>query len=162
MESVLLIVVVALSAVIARLLWRVLGELLRLGVLVRRIQGSLSDRRAAMPDRGDAEGSRSRAGRPESGGTAGDEGEPVTARRRGGRGQAVVLPNGQRRVDYIRDRYYRDRASRSAIRAEINAMLAEAGAGGPIRHQVVYGATSEPTDPRANDGPPPDAASAVG
>ena len=41
-------------------------------------------------------------------------------------------------------------ASRSVIRAEIDAMLAEAGAGEGIRRQVVYGATSAPTDPRGS------------
>lgn len=39
----------------------------------------------------------------------------------------ILLPNGRPRIDYIRDRYYRDHASRSTILAELNQMLAEAG-----------------------------------
>ena len=148
METVLLIFIAALSAFVAVQAWRVSGQLSRLDLSVRGIQGSLASLRTETPEPGDPESPTSTVGEPDAADTAQAEGEPAAARRGGGRGRPVTLPNGQRRVDYIRDRYYRDGASRSAIRAEINAMLAEAGADGDIRRQVVYGATSAPTDPR--------------
>jgi hypothetical protein len=40
-----------------------------------------------------------------------------------GQGRAVTLPNGERRIDFIRNAYYNDGKSRSDIRKEINAML---------------------------------------
>ena len=148
----LLIFIAALSAFVAVRVWRVSGELSRLGQSVRGIQGSLASLRAETPEPGDPGGPLSRVGKPDAGDTPQAEGEPAAARRGGGRGRPVTLPNGRRRVDYIRDRYYRDGASRSAIRAEIDAMLAEAGADERIRRQVVYGATSAPTDPRGDTG----------
>lgn len=57
-----------------------------------------------------------------------------------GQGRAVVLPNGQKRIDFIRDRYYNDNVSRSEIRKEINAMYEE-GADGLIPYQIVFAAT---------------------
>ena len=72
---------------------------------------------------------------------------PVPARR--SRGPAVRLPNGERRIDYIRDRYYRDGMARPAIRAEVNQMLADAGQS-RIAYQVVFAATSGESDPREN------------
>ena len=146
----LLIFIAALSAFVAVRVWRVSGELARLGLSVRGIQGSLASLCAATPKPGDPGSPLSRVGKPDAGDTPPAESEPAAAR-----GRPVTLPNGQRRVDYIRDRYYRDGASRSAIRAEIDAMLAEAGAGEGIRRQVVYGATSAPTDPRGDARPAP-------
>ena len=67
------------------------------------------------------------------------------------RGPAAVLPNGARRIDYIRDRYYRDGMARPAIRAEVNQMLVDAGQA-RIAYQVVFGATSGESDPRDNPG----------
>ena len=60
----------------------------------------------------------------------------------------ILLPNGRPRIDYIRDRYYRDHASRSTILAELNHMLAEAGIEENVQRQVVSTATRDPTDPR--------------
>lgn len=57
-----------------------------------------------------------------------------------GQGRAVVLPNGQKRIDFIRDRYYNDNVSRSDIRKEVNAMYEE-GADGQIPYQIVFAAT---------------------
>ena len=152
METMLLIFIAALSAFVAVQVWRVSGELSRLGLSVRGIQDSLASLRAETPEPDDPGSPMSRVGKPDAGDTPQAAGEPAAARRGGGRGRPVTLPNGQRRVDYIRDRYYRDGASRSTIRAEINAMLAKVGAGEGIRRQVVYGATSAPTDPRATGG----------
>ena len=57
-----------------------------------------------------------------------------------GQGHAVVLPNGQKRIDFIRDRYYNDGVSRSDIKKEVNAMY-EDGADGQIQYQIVFAAT---------------------
>ena len=62
-----------------------------------------------------------------------------------------MLPNGARRIDYIRDRYYRDGMARPAIRAEVNQMLVDAGQA-RIAYQVVFAATSGESDPRDNPG----------
>ena len=57
-----------------------------------------------------------------------------------GQGKAITLPNGERRIDYIRDNYYTDGVhteedmTRSAIKNSINEMLAEAGREGDLEH----------------------------
>jgi len=77
----------------------------------------------------------------------------------GAQGTAVVLPNGKRRIDFIRDNYYdteppyghsdEKQKTRSAIRKEINDMLEAAGQKDKqIPYQIVFGATKEKTDPR--------------
>ena len=67
-----------------------------------------------------------------------------------GQGRAVVLPNGERRIDFIRRRFYDDGASRSDIKNEINTMLEEAGQKDEqIPYQIVFGATkNKEVDPR--------------
>ena len=62
-----------------------------------------------------------------------------------GQGRAVVLPNGERRIDFIRKRFYDDGVSRSDIRKEINEMLPEDQA---IPYQIVFAATKTEEDPR--------------
>lgn len=62
-----------------------------------------------------------------------------------GQGRAVVLPNGQRRIDYIRDEYYKNGKSRSDIKKAINEMLPE---GEEIAYQIVFAATKTEEDPR--------------
>ena len=65
-----------------------------------------------------------------------------------GQGRAVILPNGQRRIDYIRDRYYTDGVKRGDIRKEVNAMYME-GEPGEIPYQIVFAATKgKGGDPR--------------
>ena len=160
-QAMLLIFIAALSVFVAVRVWRMSGELSRLGLSVRGIQVSLASLLAATQERGNEGSSPPGAGRLDAGAAPRDDGEPAAVLRGGGRGRPVTLPNGQRRVDYIRDRYYRDGASRSGIRAEINAMLAEAGEGGDVRRQVVYGATSAQTDPRGDGRPRTGGADAV-
>lgn len=59
-----------------------------------------------------------------------------------GQGRAVVLPNGQRRIDYIRDQYYGKNQSRSDIKNAINEMLKKAGKeDAVIPYQIVFSAT---------------------
>jgi hypothetical protein len=73
-----------------------------------------------------------------------------------GQGKAVVLPNGERRIDFIRDAYYNKTGahtdkckSRSDIKNEINEMLEKAGREGEqILYQIVFAATKTPEDPR--------------
>ena len=70
-----------------------------------------------------------------------------------GQGRAVILPNVQKRVDYIRDRYYNDGVKRGDIRREINEMLAEAGREDEqIPYQIVFASTKkgEPGDKSAD------------
>lgn len=57
-----------------------------------------------------------------------------------GQGRAVVLPNGQKRIDFIRDEYYKKGTSRSDIRKAVNALYEE-GADGQIPYQIVFAAT---------------------
>jgi len=64
-----------------------------------------------------------------------------------GQGRAVTLPNGQRRIDFIRDRYYNDGVKRGDIRKEVNAMYKE-GDDGQIPYQIVFAATKTEGDPR--------------
>lgn len=56
----------------------------------------------------------------------------------GGGGRQIVLPNGQGRADYIRERLIAG-ATRSVIVAEVNKMLEEANAERYIQYQVVQG-----------------------
>lgn len=66
-----------------------------------------------------------------------------------GQGRAVLLPNGERRIDYIRDQYYKNGKSRSEIRKDINEMLEKANRGDEqIPYQIVFAATKTEEDPR--------------
>jgi hypothetical protein len=66
-----------------------------------------------------------------------------------GQGRAVTLPNGVRRIDFIRDAYYKDGKSRSDIRKEINEMLEGANRGDEaIPYQIVFASTKTEEDPR--------------
>ncbi len=74
-----------------------------------------------------------------------------------GQGKVVTLPNGARRIDYIRDSFYNAKtglhgekeASRSDIKKAINTMLEEAGRKGEqIPYQIVFAATKTDEDPR--------------
>lgn len=74
------------------------------------------------------------------------------------KGHKVILPNGEARVDFIRDRYYDPKThkhdpetcmSRSAIKKELNEMLKEAGEP-EVPYQIVFAATkkADVIDPR--------------
>ncbi len=66
-----------------------------------------------------------------------------------GQGRAVTLPNGVRRIDFIRDAYYKNGKSRSDIRKEINEMLEKANRGEEvIPYQIVFASTKTEGDPR--------------
>ena len=70
-----------------------------------------------------------------------------------GQGRVVTLPNGQKRIDFIRDNYYNKKTgkhddtcmSRSEIKNAINEQLPE---GEQIPYQIVFAATKTEEDPR--------------
>jgi hypothetical protein len=56
-------------------------------------------------------------------------------------GRSIVLPNGQKRADYIRGRFA-EGVKRGDIMREVNTMLEEAGRGEEkIPYQIVFAAT---------------------
>ncbi len=74
-----------------------------------------------------------------------------------GQGRAVVLPNKEKRIDYIRNAYYdpktglhgEDQKSRVEIKNALNEMLKKAGPEhGEIVYQIVFSATKDDKDPR--------------
>jgi hypothetical protein len=71
-----------------------------------------------------------------------------------GQGRAVVLPNNQRRIDFIRDEYYGKGTSRSDIKNKINEMLEKAGRKDEqIPYQIVFSATKTGEQGKANTDP---------
>ncbi len=56
-------------------------------------------------------------------------------------GRAVVLPDGTRRVDYIRDQYYNKAVTRSDIRKALNEMYKGQKDAQDIPYQIVFAAT---------------------
>lgn len=66
-------------------------------------------------------------------------------------GRAVVLPDGTRRVDYIRDQYYNKGVSRSDIRKALNKMYEGKKDAQDIPYQIVFAATKlSPKDYKAS------------
>ncbi len=70
-----------------------------------------------------------------------------------GQGKTVMLPNGEKRSDYIRDEYYgsgENKGNRGAIKRAVNAMLEKAGREDEqIPYQIVFAATKNADeDPR--------------
>ena len=53
-------------------------------------------------------------------------------------GRAVILSNGEKRVDYIRRRYYKDDIKRGAIRKELADKFKH-----EVAYQIVFAATKE-------------------
>lgn len=58
----------------------------------------------------------------------------------GKQGVAVVLPDGERRIDYIKRRYYVDGIDRGAIAKELTEKL-----GREVPYQIVFAGTKEET-----------------
>jgi len=73
-----------------------------------------------------------------------------------GQGKTVSLPDGTRRIDFIRDNYYTDGVhtddtdmSRAEIKNAINKQLEDAGlTDQQIPYQIVFAATKTDEDPR--------------
>ena len=59
-------------------------------------------------------------------------------------GRAVILSNGEKRVDYIRRRYYKDDIKRGAIRKELADKFNH-----EVAYQIVFAATKEKEMPVA-------------
>ncbi len=61
-----------------------------------------------------------------------------------GQGNVVILPNGQRRIDFIKNQYYEKGATRSQIRDAINKMYEDAKQPGKkIAYQIVFAGTKQ-------------------
>jgi len=82
---------------------------------------------------------------------------PAVEEKAEGQGRAVTLPNGVRRIDYIRDEYYDSKTgthtdkqpTRGAIKTAINEMLvADGKTDEQIPYQIVFAATKTVEDPR--------------
>jgi len=73
-----------------------------------------------------------------------------------GQGRIVILPNGEKRIEFIRNAYFNKKGehtdkcqTRSQIKNAINDMLKEAGREGEaIQYQIVFAATKTDVDPR--------------
>ena len=161
MEEILLIIIAVLGVIVAYFAWRVADQMPDIAFRLSEIQRDMATvaRKAsepapatvvqaapapvAAPEPAEAEAAPAPAAAPT--GTM-----PARAR---GRGRAVMLPNGQKRIDYIRDRYYKEGVSRSDIRKEINQIMADADIDDKIQYQIVFAATKDPADPRDNPAP---------
>lgn len=64
--------------------------------------------------------------------------------------RAVILPNGMRRIEYIRNRYYRDGVSRIDIVREINRMFKEVNRNERVQYITILRATETTSDPRTH------------
>lgn len=147
MTTLLLLVTVVLVGIAAYFIWRIADQLPDLSFRVSEIQRDIAvmsrnAEQAPAPAAPDPAPAQAAEAAPEAALAAAERRPRV-------RGRAVVLPNGQRRIEYIRDRYYGAGVSRSDIRKEINEMLEEAGQD-RIQYQIVFAATKEPADPRNN------------
>jgi len=58
-----------------------------------------------------------------------------------GQGRAVILPSGERRIDFIKRRYYEENATRSEIAKELTELQ-----GKTVPYQIVFAATKAKRD----------------
>ena len=160
MDGILLIIIAVLGVIIAYFAWRVADQMPDIAFRLSEIQRDMATiaRKAGDPAPAPAPviqaaptpvAAPEPAEEPEA---APAPSQPMPARARG-RGRAVMLPNGQKRIDYIRDRYYREGVSRSDIRKEINQIMADANIDDKVQYQIVFAATKDPADPRDNPTP---------
>ncbi len=68
--------------------------------------------------------------------------EAATTTTESRRGRAVILSNGQKRAEYIRNRYYDDKVSRSDIVKELKEKFNH-----EVPYQIVFQATKEKEKP---------------
>lgn len=54
-------------------------------------------------------------------------------------GRAIILPNGERRIDYIKRRFFEDGVKRGDIARELTEMT-----GATVPYQIVFAATKKP------------------
>ena len=162
MEEILLTIIAVLGAIVTYFAWRVADQMPDIAFRLSEIQRDMATvaRKASEP----APAPVVQAAPPPEPvqaetAAAPAPSQPMPARARG-RGRAVMLPNGQKRIDYIRDRYYKEGVSRSDIRKEINQIMADANIDDKIQYQIVFAATKDPSDPRDNPAPRQRAAAA--
>lgn len=162
MEEILLTIIAVLGAIVTYFAWRVADQMPDIAFRLSEIQRDMATvaRKASEP----APAPVVQAAPPPEPvqaetAAAPAPSQPMPARARG-RGRAVMLPNGQKRIDYIRDRYYKEGVSRSDIRKEINQIMADANIDDKIQYQIVFAATKDPADPRDNPAPRQRAAAA--
>ena len=155
MEEILLTIIAVLGVIVTYFAWRVADQMPDIAFRLSEIQRDMATvaRKASEP----APAPVVQAAPPpepvqaEAAATPAPS-QPMPARARG-RGRAVMLPNGQKRIDYIRDRYYKEGVSRSDIRKEINQSMADANIDDKIQYHIVFAATKDPADPRDNPAP---------
>lgn len=157
MEEILLIIIAVLGVIVAYFAWRVADQMPDIAFRLSEIQRDMATlaRKASEPAPAtvvQAAPAAVAAPEPAEAAAAAAPSRPMPARARG-RGRAVMLPNGQKRIDYIRDRYYKEGVSRSDIRKEINQIMADANIDDKIQYQIVFAATKDPADPRDNPAP---------
>ena len=158
MEEILLIIVAVLGVIIAYFAWRVADQLPDIAFRLSEIQRDMATvaRKASEPAPAPVvQAAPAPVAEPEpapepEAAPAPSAAMPARAR---GRGRAVMLPNGQKRIDYIRDRYYKESVSRSDIRKEINQIMADAGIDDKVQYQIIFAATKDEADPRDNPAP---------
>ena len=154
MEEILLTIIAVLGVIVTYFAWRVADQMPDIAFRLSEIQRDMATvaRKASEP----APAPVVQAAPPpeplQAEAAAPAPSQPMPARARG-RGRAVMLPNGQKRIDYIRDRYYKEGVSRSDIRKEINQIMADANIDDKIQYQIVFAATKDPADPRDNPAP---------
>lgn len=161
MEEILLIIIAVLGVIVAYFAWRVADQMPDIAFRLSEIQRDMATvaRKASEPAPAPVvQAAPAPVAAPEP---APAEPEPAAApapsrampARARGRGRAVMLPNGQKRIDYIRDRYYKDSVARSDIRKEINQINADAGIDDKVQYQIIFAATKDEADPRDNPAP---------
>ena len=161
MDVTLLIIIAVLGAIIAYFVWRVADQMPDIAFRLSEIQrdtATVARKASESPPATVVQAAPApvavpvAAPEPVEAAATPAPSRPMPARARS-RGRAVMLPNGQKRIDYIRDRYYKDGVSRSDIRKEINQIMADANIDDKIQYQIVFAATKDPADPRDNPAP---------
>ena len=160
MEGILLIILAVLGVIVAYFAWRVADQMPDIAFRLSEIQRDMATvaRKASEPAPAPVvqPAPAPEPAPPEPAQTEAVE-APAPSRampaRARGRGRAVMLPNGQKRIDYIRDRYYKDSVARSDIRKEINQIMADAGIDDKVQYQIIFAATKDEADPRDNPTP---------
>ena len=158
MEGILLIIIAVLGVIIAYFAWRVADQLPDIAFRLSEIQRDMATvaRKASEPAPAPVvQAAPAPVAEPEPAPEpeAAPAPSPAMPARARGRGRAVMLPNGQKRIDYIRDRYYKESVSRSDIRKEINQIMADAGIDDKVQYQIIFAATKDEADPRDNPAP---------
>ena len=160
MEEILLIIIAVLGVIVAYFAWRVADQMPDIAFRLSEIQRDMATvaRKASEPAPAPVvQAAPAPVAAPEPAAETEAAAAPAPARvlpeRARGRGRAVMLPTGQKRIDYIRDRFYKDGVGRSDIRKEINQINDDAGIDDKVQYQIIFAATKDEADPRDNPTP---------